>query len=396
MTEKFRNNIWKIYIFKFCISLQFVGGVLVPFFLDWGGITFTQIMILQSWFMFWIFIFEIPTGSIADYLGRKHSLTLAVVMNSIGVLIYSSIPNFYIFLLGEFMWALAQALFSGAGEAFIYDTLKIIEEPEKSKHVYGKFESFGLFGYMIAAPIGSIFAVVISLRSTMLLIVVPMTFAFVIAMTFKEPKIKEIKERKSYLKILRDGVKFFYNNKILKILAFDMISIGVVAFLMIWLNQPMLIILNVNIIFFGIIQFIWVACEIVIMNNYTRLERIFGTKRRYLFFSALIVGLMFILGGISLIIINIPLALLSIIIVTAFGLTRTPLLISYMNKHIPSPERATILSTINMFRTLCLVIIYPLIGLAVDKALYLTLLILGILSLFFSFVSRIKEEFLID
>ena len=42
-----------------------------PSFTEWGGITFTQIMFLQGWFMAMIFIFEIPTGSIADYFGRK-------------------------------------------------------------------------------------------------------------------------------------------------------------------------------------------------------------------------------------------------------------------------------------------------------------------------------------
>ena len=32
----YKANIWKMYLFKFLISLHFVGGVLVPFFLDWG------------------------------------------------------------------------------------------------------------------------------------------------------------------------------------------------------------------------------------------------------------------------------------------------------------------------------------------------------------------------
>ena len=32
----YRANIWKMYIFKFMISLHFIGAVLVPFFTDWG------------------------------------------------------------------------------------------------------------------------------------------------------------------------------------------------------------------------------------------------------------------------------------------------------------------------------------------------------------------------
>ena len=103
----FRSNLWKIYLFEFLTQFNLVSGVLVPFFTDWGNITFTQVMILQSWFMFWIFILEIPTGAFADYIGRKQSLALATLFNIVAVFIYGSIPNFYIFLLGEFLWAIS-------------------------------------------------------------------------------------------------------------------------------------------------------------------------------------------------------------------------------------------------------------------------------------------------
>ena len=76
-----------------------MGGVLVPFFLEWGKISFTQIMILQSFFVFSKFILEIPTGAIADYFGRKTSIIFSALVMSIAVFVYSSYPNFYIFLL---------------------------------------------------------------------------------------------------------------------------------------------------------------------------------------------------------------------------------------------------------------------------------------------------------
>ena len=30
-------NISKLYLIKFLLSLHLIGGVLIPFFLDWGG-----------------------------------------------------------------------------------------------------------------------------------------------------------------------------------------------------------------------------------------------------------------------------------------------------------------------------------------------------------------------
>ncbi len=122
-----------------------MSGVLIPFFTDWGGISFTQIMILQSWFLFWIFVLEIPIGTIADFFGRKHSLFIVCIVNTVGVLVYVNAPNFYVFMLAEFLWAASVALVSGADEAFVYDTLKKIKRTDESKKIFGRIENFKLY-----------------------------------------------------------------------------------------------------------------------------------------------------------------------------------------------------------------------------------------------------------
>ncbi len=393
MAATLRANLWKIYLFKFFVSFHFIAGVLVPFFIDWGGINFTQIMILQSWFMLWIFLLEIPTGTVADYLGRKHSLVLACGVNTIAAFIYASMPNFYIFLLGEFLWAMSAALLSGADEAFVYDTLKKINETKKSKQIFGRIESFGLAGIMIGAPIGSFIADQFGLRAPMLLLIVPFSIAFLIALTFKEPKTTQKIESKRYINILKDGVKFFYRNRVLKILAIDMIFIASIAYFMIWLYQPMLKQAGINIAYFGIVHAAFVVSQILIINNYQRLEKIFGSKKRLIFFSAAITGVMFIIGGLTTFI---PLVLLAIILSGGFGLSRRPLFVSYMNKYIPSPKRATVLSTISMIRRFALVIINPAVGLLVDWSLNYTLIILGVAAIVFSLISKVEESHLID
>ena len=128
------SNIWKIYIFKFLSSLFFISPVLVPFFTNWGGLSFFQIMILQSWFMLWSFILEIPTGAIADRIGRRNTLIIGAFFGIVWVLVYSSYPSFYVFLLGEFFAAVAVALVSGAEEAFVYDSLKKTGRENQSKY----------------------------------------------------------------------------------------------------------------------------------------------------------------------------------------------------------------------------------------------------------------------
>ena len=404
MSENVKKNIWKSYLFNFFISMHLMGAVLVPFFTDWGGISFFEIMLLQTWFMFCVFILEIPTGTIADYIGRKHSLILAAGINAVGVLVYSSSPNFFIFMVGETLWATAVALYSGAGEAFIYDTLKDINETEKSKKIYSNFESWGLMGLIAAAPLGSVIAFFLGLRMTLFLMIFPLTTAFLIGFTFKEPK-RDLKDsegrKKSYFSMLKEGIKYFRDSKPLKILASSMISVGIMAWLMVWIYQPILMHLNVNIIFFGIIHASFLITEIIIMTNFDNLEKLFKSKERLVLISALLTGIFFLFPGILLLFpipvqIMLPLLISSIIIVCGFGFTRRILLINYMNKHIEASERATILSTVNMFHTLTVVFAFPFFGLLVECSLVIPLIVFGIMAIIFSIMFRVDEKYLLD
>lgn len=391
MTSKYKLNIWKMYLFQFLMGLHFSSGVLVPFYTDWAHLNFTKIMILQSWFLFWIFALEVPTGAIADRFGRKMSMLLGVLSCAIAVIIYTIKPDIYLFLLAEFMWAMSNALLSGANEAFIYDSLKKSGETKKSKKIFGRIESIGLAAIMIAAPIGSIVGAKFGLRMPMLLMSIPFMLAFFIGLTLKEPKHTKKSEPKNYIHILKEGMKFFYRHKILKILAIDMILISVIAYFMIWLSQPIMTKAGISIAYFGFVSALMVATEILIMNNYEKFESILKSKKKLIFISALITGLMFIIAGLTSII---PIILIAIIFGGGFGLSRRPLLISYMNKYIPSDKRATVLSTVSMFRSLTLTIANPIVGYAVDHSLNYTLIGLGAIAIIFSLISKVEERHL--
>lgn len=391
--SKFESNIKKIYAFKFFSGMHLFAAVLVPFFTDWGHITLTQVMILQSWFMLWIFLLEVPTGTVADYLGRKYSLMLAMLIGIIAVLVYGSIPNFYIFLIGEVLFAASAALISGADEAFIYDTLKKTKQTKESKIIYGRAESFSMAGILAGSLIGGFAAAGLGLNAPMLLTSIPVFVSFLITLTLKEPKTTKKIESKRYIHILKEGVTFFYKHKILKILAFDMISVATVAYFMIWLYQPVLKNAGFNIAYFGVVHAALVIVEILIMNNFTSLEKIFGSKKNMLFCSAILTGAGFIIISIAA---TIPIIILGILLGGGFGLSRTVLFSSYLNKFIPSAKRATILSAVSMLRRFALVIINPMVGFLADWSIKYTLIIVGVSGMILAFISRVEEKHLAD
>jgi len=87
------NRIQKNYAYAFFKDFSFFTAVLVPFFTKWGNISLFQITLLQSWFSFWVFILEVPTGAIADKIGRKHSIVLGSLIVALAVLLYGSFPH---------------------------------------------------------------------------------------------------------------------------------------------------------------------------------------------------------------------------------------------------------------------------------------------------------------
>ena len=393
MEKSFQSNIWKGYVYQFVMSLHFIGGVLVPFFLDWGQISYFQIMILQSWFVISVFLLELPTGAVADYLGRRTSLIMSAFVWIIGILVYTSRPDFLIFFLGEFILALGTALFSGAYEALVYDSLKATGQEKQSKKVFGRFSSFQMLGLMIGAPIGSVIAANLGLRYAFLLMVIPFSMACLIALTFKEPKIEKKVESLRYFQALVGGVKYFYSHKTLRILAIDGASIAALTFLLIWTYQLLLKQFNVDLAYFGVINALIVAGQIIVMNNFGRLEKIFRSKSRYLFFSAFISGVAFIFLGVNGYVIP---AVIAMIIISGFGISRFVLVSNYMQKHIESQNRATVTSAASMLERFGLAVIYPFVGLMVEWSLSYTLIIIGAVIVIFSLIPKIKESYLID
>ena len=383
-----------MYIFQFLVGMQFYAGFMIPFYLDWGKLSFAQVTYLQSFYVFAVFILEIPTGTISDYFGRKTSLIFTALTISIGYIIYCAPnPTFYTFLLAEFAFAIGFSLLSGADQALIYDSLKQEKNEKESKKIFGKFNSFKLIGLMIAAPLGSAIASKIGFRYAALLTIIPFFFAFLIACFFTEPKTKFTKEKALFFKTLKSGIHYFATHKALKILAFDMISINTLAIFIIWTHQLILKQLNFPLIYFGFVFTLLMGSQTLLLHNFEKLEKIFKSKKNYLLWSAIIPGISFLILGLNN---NITLAIILISLIAGFGLSRRTLLQSYMNKHIDSHNRSTVLSSISMLQNLAKGIFYPLVGLLATWSVNYTMIILGLLTIIFALFSRVTEEHLID
>jgi MFS family permease len=391
--DDYRSNIWKLYVDSVLYNMHFISAVLVPFFTDWGGISFSQVLVLNTWFMFCIFVLEIPTGTVADFFGRKISMFLGSVVCVLAVFVYVSYPNFYVFLAGETIWALAYTLKSGANEALVYDSLKMIGHEERSKKIYSRMESCKMTGILTGALLGGVLAKYGGLKMPFICMAVPFGVSAVVVATLKEPPAGDSVTTVSYTQILKGGINFFSQHRILKILTFDMVAIGSFAFLIIWSYQMLLKDAGIDILYFGMVHATMCLAQIAVLESFSRFETYLGRKRRLLVATALITGTGFVGLGLT----DSAWAIVSLIIVTAgFGLSRTPLYISYMNKLIPSDRRATVLSVTSMARNIGIGLANLIAAGLVEWSLKHMIIISGGFIVFFALATRVKEEHLVD
>ena len=70
-----------------------------------------------------IFLFEVPTGVVADVYSRRLSVILGYVLIGLGFLVWGALPLFLPILLGQVLWGIGYTFTSGATQAWITDEI---------------------------------------------------------------------------------------------------------------------------------------------------------------------------------------------------------------------------------------------------------------------------------
>ena len=102
-------------------------------FLQSHGLTPLQMNMVNATFMLSVVLMEVPTGSIADAIGRRRSMILGALFTIIGSLTYFLSGSIVLFIVAEFLFATGAAFESGALDAWAVDSLL-------SKNYTGKTE----------------------------------------------------------------------------------------------------------------------------------------------------------------------------------------------------------------------------------------------------------------
>lgn len=102
------------------------------------------------------FLFEIPTGIIADTISRRRSVIVGTFLTGVGFMIEASFPSFVPILLAQVVWGLGYTFVSGANVAWVTD--EVGEAPATGLYLRGaQLANFAALGGIVASvALGSV------------------------------------------------------------------------------------------------------------------------------------------------------------------------------------------------------------------------------------------------
>jgi MFS family permease len=373
------TQIKKFCLYGFLKDLRFFEPYLVIYLLS-NDLTLLKIGILVSIREIIINIFEIPSGFVADYWGRKKELCICFIFYIISFIFFFFTKNFGIAVVAMVFFGLGEAFRSGTHKSMIYTYLEEKNWQDSKAYVYGRTRSASLIGCAISSVLGIL--IVLNIPSSgyiFLAAIIPYLIDFVLIMTY--PKSLDCcakAEKKTFKEMLITFKKSILHNRLLRcIMMGEGVFEGIVSSIKDYI-QPIMELLIVG---SGIVILTQMTANdnlLIILGIIYAINNIVGSissRRAYLFKkiaknNSLINGLYLALALILLLLgflINQPLIVcIFYLMIYIVQNLRKPIYMDEIDNCMDKSERATMLSVSSQLKSIVLIIIAPIMGYIAD------------------------------
>ena len=99
--------------------------VAAVYFVTSVGLSPLQLVLVGTAMEATIFLFEIPTGVVADTFGRRRSLVIGWALQGLAMILVGTVPEYWAILLGFALWGFGWTFCSGSYEAWITDEVGV-------------------------------------------------------------------------------------------------------------------------------------------------------------------------------------------------------------------------------------------------------------------------------
>jgi MFS family permease len=348
MSISFRNE--KIYyISEFFAGMIFHMPVWVAYELQY--LSLSQLALIEAIMQGAQLVSELPTGAVADLLGKRMSVIIGRIIGIFGMLLYASSTRYTSFIVYALISGFGESFVSGAKDALIYDSLK----QDNRESVYAKIASKASFIFQFSFAAAILAGGILSLwgyKTAIYAAIIADTAALVLSFWFKEPYIDTEKFTiPRYLRQFRQGFMELFKTPYIRDISLFYIGVGGITWsAMMIFNTSLLTTIGYTTFQIGIIVAIIRLFNSSVLFGALNLKSIVTKKRVYLLFPALMI--LCYLPGVYL---TKSLAIVAIAVSIFVSASRWVILGSYVNEHYESKNRATALSTLSMFVSLAVV-----------------------------------------
>lgn len=117
------RDLHRFYLFRLLATSYLWVPIFVPF-MSSRGLSFEEIALLHAIYSVVVILVEVPTGALADRIGRRQSMMIGALAMSASCLIAYGAHDFATFAAAEVLAAVSMSLCSGADSAYLFDLLQ--------------------------------------------------------------------------------------------------------------------------------------------------------------------------------------------------------------------------------------------------------------------------------
>ena len=143
----------KYILYQLFTSSWFVGAVWLYFYRIF--LTDAQIGILDAMAFAIALLVEIPSGALADKIGRARLVRIGQFCIAFGI-VFQTIGNFLPIFIGQTIFMIGVSFMSGADEALFFDKLKFSKDSVEWKKLVTRGSQFALGGVVFATVVGGL------------------------------------------------------------------------------------------------------------------------------------------------------------------------------------------------------------------------------------------------
>ena len=193
-----RSSIVRVYMVLaglYTLAASLIWGVNTLFLLD-AGLSISQVFVVNAIFSAGMVVFEIPTGVVADTLGRRISYLLSVVVLGATTVLYLVIAetsgSAVAFAIVSAFMGLGFTFYSGALDAWLVDALGHVGDADGLDHVFARSQQVTGVAMLIGTTSGGFLgqldlAIPFVVRAVLLVGLVSVAFRLMVEVGF-EPK----------------------------------------------------------------------------------------------------------------------------------------------------------------------------------------------------------------